>query len=103
MQKHSSIPKSVTRYFWDVDIKKLNPSQNPLFVIQRLLDKGDKEAVSWVLGYYDKNTIKKTFTTLRDFKPKVGYFWKLFLNIPEGKVVCLQKPYLKMRKSHWPY
>ncbi len=97
------LPPSFNKYFWDTDFKKIDPSENPLFVIQRLLDKGDRESVSWVLENFDRETIKKTFTTLRDYSPKVAYFWKLFLNIPEDKMVCLQKPYQKMRKSHWPY
>lgn len=98
-----SLPDFTKKYFWDVDLKTLNVSEKSLFVIQRLLDKGDKESVSWVLHNFDRATIKKAFTTLRDFNPKVGYFWKLFLNIPQNKVVCLQKPYLEKRKSHWPY
>lgn len=98
-----SLPSNFYSYFWDVDPKSLDLSKKPLFVIQRLLDKGDTEGVSWVLGNFDKETIRKAFTTFRDFNPKVGYFWKLFLNIPENEVLCLQKPYLAMRKSHWPY
>lgn len=98
-----SMPKKFAAYFWDVDFKSVNPLQKPLFVIQRLLDKGNHEAVSWTLKHFDKVTLKKAFTTLRDFSPKIGSFWRLFLNIPESEVVCLQKPYLKTRKSHWPY
>ena len=98
-----NLPVSFSKYFWDVDVKALGFSKRPLFVIQRLLDKGDKESVSWVLRNFDKETIKKAFMTLRDFNPKVGYFWKLFLNIPESEVLCLQRPYQKMRRSHWPY
>jgi hypothetical protein len=95
------IPTVFYKYFWDIDAKSLDPSQKPLFVIQRLLDKGNREAVSWVLRNFDKNTIKKTFTTLRGFSPKVGRFWQLYLNLPKNKVLCLQKPYLTRRKNHW--
>lgn len=94
-------PSFFDKYFWDVDVKSV--SRKPLFVIQRLLDKGDLKSASWVLKSFDQKTIKKAFATLRDFSPKIAYFWKLFLNIPEGKIACLQKPYRKMRKSHWPY
>lgn len=97
------IPSAFNKYFWDTDVKNIDPSKNPLFVIQRLLDKGDQESVSWVLENFDKETIRKTFTTLRDYSPKVAYFWKLFLNIPENEILCLQKPYQRMRKSHWPF
>lgn len=99
----TSIPSKFHIYFWDVDFKTLNPSVKNLFVIQRLLDKGDLEGVSWVLKNFDQDTIKKTFTTLRDFSPKIGRFWQLYLNIPENEVLCLQKPYQTMRKKHWPY
>ena len=98
-----TLPSNFYGYFWDVDTKTLNPSKKPLFVIQRLLDKGNAKGVSWVLQNFDQETIKKAFVTLRDFSPKVGYFWKLFLKIPESEVLCLQKPYLAMRQSHWPY
>lgn len=97
------LPDNFKKYFWDVDTKSLDPAKKPLFVIQRLLDKGDVKSVGWVLCNFDKETMKKAFRTLRDFSPKAGYFWKLFLDIPESEVLCLQKPYLKMRKSHWPY
>ena len=97
------LPAAFNKYFWDVRPDNIDPSKNSLFVIQRLLDKGDRESVSWVLGNFDQETIKKTFTTLRDYSPKVAYFWKLFLNIPENEILCLQKPYQKMRKSHWLY
>lgn len=95
------IPPVFNKYFWDVDVK--NIYRKPLFVVQRLLDKGDIESASWVLKNFDKKTIKKALTDLRDFSPKVAYFWKLFLNIPEDEMVCLQKPYQKMRKTHWPF
>ena len=97
------LPDNFKKYFWDVKPEDIDSSRKPFFVIQRLLDKGDWESASWVFKNFDQETIKKTFTTLRDYSPRVAYFWKLFLNIPENEILCLQKPYQKMRKSHWPY
>lgn len=97
------IPDSFKKYFWDVDVRTLDSSKNPLFVVQRLLEKGDAESVSWVLRNFDEETVRRAFLTLRDFSPRVGTFWKLFLNIPESEVLCLAKPYQKMRESHWPF
>ena len=42
------IPKSLHKYFWDVDVKKLDPEKKPYFVISRLLDKGNVETAKWV-------------------------------------------------------
>ena len=103
MAKIKKIPKNLRQYFWDVDVDKLDPSQKANFVIQRLLDKGNVEAVRWVNKHYTSSQIKKCFISLRDFREKVGNFWSLYLDIPKEKVICLQKPYLTMRKMHWPY
>lgn len=91
------------KYFWDVDVNKLDLEKKPYFVINRLLDKGNAEAVKWVRKNYSDEKIVSTFTKLRDFNPKVARFWALYLKIPEKDVVCLQQPYLKMRRMHWPY
>lgn len=97
------IPKSLHKYFWDVDVKKLDPEKDAYFIINRLLDKGDVKAVKWIRKIYSEKTIARTFTTLRGYKPKIASFWSIFLKIPQEKVICLQTPYLEMRRRHWPY
>jgi len=97
------LPKFLHQYFWDVDAKKLNPSKYPKYVINRLLDKGDFKAARWTLKTFPKKTIKETFKTMRDFSPKNGTFWTLYLKIPRREAKCLQKHYLQLRKAHWPY
>ena len=97
------IPKRFWIYFWDVDATKVDPSKKPYFVVQRMLDKGNDKAVRWILRSFPRSLIKKTLLTLRDFNPKTGNFWANFLEIPKNKVLCLQEPYRRERKSHWPY
>lgn len=97
------IPKSLYKYFWDVNVKKLDPDKKPYFVISRLLDKGNVEAVRWVKENYHQEQIKNTFRNIMDFNEKTGRFWSLILKIPEEEVKCLQQSYLKTRRGHWPY
>lgn len=97
------IPKSLHRYFWDVNVKKLDPKEKPYFVISRLLDRGNEKAVRWIKDNYRQEQIKDTFRNIMDFSEKTGRFWSLILKIPEEEVKCLQPFYLKMRKTHWPY
>ncbi|MBM3209633.1 hypothetical protein FJZ40_05110 [Candidatus Shapirobacteria bacterium] len=99
----TSLPKFLYPFFWDINAKKLNPREKPYFVIQRLLDKGDQEAVRWVRRNFSSELIKETFQTMRDFSPQKGRFWSIFLNLPKKKVLCLQPHYLKMRRMLWPY
>lgn len=97
------IPRVFKKYFWDVDFEKLDPEKKPYFVIQRMLDKGNWEAAKWIVANYKKNQISDTFLRMRDFNARIGNFWANYLNIPREKVLCLQEPYLKMRRQLWPY
>src|SRR3989344_3420607 len=98
----SKLPKSFEKYFWDVEVSKLDLEKKHSFVIQRLLDKGDDEAVRWVRKNYSEEEVENTLTTFRDFDPKIASFWALFLNIPRERIPCLQIPFLQRHKMHWP-
>ncbi len=103
MKLPTHVPKRLWIYFWDVDVAKLNPSQKPYFVIQRMLDKGNTDCVRWVCRHFPKKTIADTFKTMRDFSPWTGNFWSLVLQIPHEQMRCLQQPYLNQRKALWPF
>lgn len=100
MQK---LPKFLKTYFWDVDFKGINPQKSAQYVIARLIDKGNDEAIRWLFKNYPKDLIKEVVTNRRGFSAKTANFWALVLGIDKRKVVCLQKPYLKMRQQLWPY
>jgi len=101
--KSASLPRALHRYFWDTDTTKLKPQDYPQYVIQRLLEMGDDEAVRWVRKNFSENLIKKTVQKRRGFSPKTAQFWASFLKISPKKIKCLQKPYLEQHKTHWPY
>lgn len=98
-----TIPASLHRFFWDVDVTKLNPEEKPYFVISRLLDKGDVEAVKWVRKNYNSEIIKETLEKYRDFSLQSGSLWALIYKVSIEKVKCFQEPYRTMRKTLWPY
>ncbi|KKP65341.1 MAG: hypothetical protein UR63_C0057G0004 [Candidatus Roizmanbacteria bacterium GW2011_GWC2_35_12] len=97
------IPKYLHQYFWDVDVEKLDIEKYPYFVVSRLLDKGNIEAVRWVKKNFNYNLVKKTLINHRDFSLKSASFWALIYKVPLTKVKCFQEPYLAMRRTHWPY
>ena len=102
-QLPTSLPKEFYKFFWDIDATKLNPGEHALYVINRLLDKGNLPAARWVLQEFPKEMIKETFKKRRDFSPWNGVFWSRYLNIPREEMVCLHESYLKLRKQTWPY
>ena len=98
-----TIPKSLHHLFWDVDVKKLDPEKKAYFVINRLLDKGNIEAVRWIKNTFNTKQIRYTLENMRDFSLRSGSFWGLIYHIPLYKLKCFQEPYLTTRKTLWPY
>jgi len=90
------LPKSFEQYFWDVDFDSLSLKKSRLFILKRLLDRGDTKAIRWVFKNYQKEEIKNLILISRDLSPKTGNFWADFLGIDKRKVVCLQKPYSRI-------
>lgn len=103
MQIPNKIPESLYKFFWDVNPKKVNPQEKPYFVIQRLLDKGDLEAVLWTRKHFETLTIQKTLREYRNFSLKSASFWGLLYAVPQSQIKCFQEPYLTARKTLWPY
>ena len=44
----NKIPKTLHRYFWDVNPNTIDLAQRRHYVIERLLELGDQEAVLWM-------------------------------------------------------
>ncbi len=71
----TAIPQELHRFFWDIDADKLNPSEHPLYVINRLLDKGDLAAARWVLRNYSKGTVIDSLKCGPAMSSFSGIFW----------------------------
>jgi len=97
------LPIFLKQYFWDVDFEKIDRERSGPYVIHRLLDRGNDRAIKWMCGTYDKDLIKEVIIKRRGFSAKTANFWAGLFDIDKSKVVCLQKPYLKMRQELWPY
>jgi hypothetical protein len=103
VKKVPKIPDYLHRYFWDVDVNKIDFENDYQYVINRLLDKGDLASASWVLHNYPKEKIIKTLNLRRDFSPRSGTFWANYLNISVTEVACLNQSYRQKRKQLWAF
>jgi len=62
------LPLFLKKYFWDVDFDKLDLSDCPEYIILRLLEYGDIEAIRWLFKNVSKVAIKKSY-----FDPKRSF------------------------------
>ncbi|MBI4100461.1 hypothetical protein HY439_01840 [Candidatus Microgenomates bacterium] len=92
----TKLPKSFKKYFWDVDFKLLDFEKNKTFVLKRLLDRGDTQALVWLKKNYNRNEIEQLLLSTRDISQKTANFWADYLKLDHKKVPCLQKPYSRI-------
>lgn len=97
------LPKFLEKYFWDVEFEKIDRKAYSYDVLTRLLEYGDEKAISWIKRNFTKQHIEDVLLHYRGVSPQSANFWALIFNIDRRKVLCLQKPYLEIRRRHWPY
>lgn len=96
------IPQTLYRYFWDVNPKKLTEKHKQQ-IIARLLEYGDKEAISWCKERFSEGEIQKSLITNRNLTQKSANFWALIFNIPKNRVLCLQPSFRNKHRKLWNY
>jgi hypothetical protein len=66
------------KYFWDVDWKELTSGAGSFddFIICRVADKGDVEAVRWLTGLFSAKRIRDAVAGSRAVSEKTRRFWK---------------------------
>ncbi|HIE53138.1 MAG TPA: hypothetical protein EYP85_15410 [Armatimonadetes bacterium] len=97
----SSIPESLHRYFWDVKAETLDADRYAQFVMERLLEYGDEEALRWLYKRFGRQRIREVVCHSRRLSRRTANFWRLLLDIPREEVTCLSKPLPPQSKTFW--
>jgi hypothetical protein len=96
-----SIPGFLKRYFWDVDFLKLDKNKHSYFIIERILEYGDKKALKWLKENFEEKAIKNVLLTSKNLSPKTANFWQLIFGLNKDKILCLKKSFRKKQKLIW--
>jgi len=97
------IPNFVKKYFWDVDFLKLDKKEHSKFIIERILEYGDKKAVEWMREEFKLDQIKNVLQNSRNLSQKSANFWQIILGLNKDKILCLKKSFLKRQELIWKY
>ena len=95
------LPKFLQSYFWDVDFKNLDTDKYSHFILERILEYGDKKDLNWATEHLSKDAFKKTVFCSRSLSPKSANFWALILNLDKNNILCLKKSSLKKQNKIW--
>ena len=96
-------PQFLKKYFWDVDLLKLNKRSYSQFIIDRILEYGDRKAIKWMRENFKSNEIKKVIQQSKNLSPRSANFWRFIFNLNKNKVLCLKKSFQQKQKAIWKY
>ena len=99
----NNIPQFLKKYFWDTDFSKLDKNFHSQFIIGRILEYGDKNAVEWLFKYFKKSEFKEALEKKRNISPLSANYWSLILNISKNKILCLRKQSQNKLQKTWFY
>ena len=96
-------PRFLKKYFWDIDFPKLQKKIHTQFIIERILEYGDKKAVRWLRNNFDSREIRKVLSNSKNISPKSANFWQLVLNINRDEILCLKKSFQEKLRPIWKH
>jgi len=73
------LAKYLQLFFWETDISKIEIEKNKQYIIERILELGDNDAVQWLFSNVSLSDIKKTLVGSRRISRKSKNFWSIFL------------------------
>jgi hypothetical protein len=88
MKNKLSLSKSL---FWDTAYEKIDYKKNASFIIERVLNYGDKEDVEKLKDMYGMAKIKETAKRINYINKKNLNFWSIILEIPLKSFKCTKK------------
>lgn len=88
-----TIPAFVSQYLWDLPLNKISSDNDSKFIIERILEYGDFDALDWVNKTYQRDQIIDVLRKSRKISPKTGNFYGLYYGIDRNSLECIRKPF----------
>lgn len=66
-------------FFWETDFSKISIKKNKQYIIERILELGDRNAVQWLFSNFSLGEIKKTLEESKRISKKSQNFWSIIL------------------------
>lgn len=99
----NNIPVSLKRYFWDTDPGKLSLTRHSTYIIERILEWGDPQAVRWLRGHYSKEELLRVLDKSRTISHRSWHFWKAMFVHSNKPISCTRKFSGMRQETAWKY
>ncbi|MBZ0221164.1 MAG: hypothetical protein K8I01_12130 [Candidatus Methylomirabilis sp.] len=79
--KEAAVPSEFYHLFWYVDPEKVDLGKSARYVIERVLELGDLNALKWIQMLYPTGLIFETLKTSRKISHKSKNFWGIWFEV----------------------
>lgn len=90
----TQIPAFLKPYFWEIDFAGLSLPERETYVIERVLEYGNDQAIRWLKVNFTPETIAAVVRRSRRISKNTANIWALVLNIPKEQIRCFSTPSL---------
>lgn len=77
----SMVPKRFRSLFWDTELDNIRIKEHARYIIERILELGDLDAVSWLQKVYPVQVILDALAASRTVSAKSRNFWEIWFEV----------------------
>jgi len=93
------LPNFLRPYFWEVDFMAIQLPKHETYVIERVLEYGNDQAIGWLKKIFTPDTIAHVVRRSGCLSRNTANFWALILDIPKEEIRCFSNPFHLMHSS----
>lgn len=80
----STIPERFGSLFWDTNLSNIHLKKNARYIIERILEFGDADALEWMQRVYPVQTIIQVLYLSRAVSEKSRNFWAIWFGVEDA-------------------
>lgn len=98
--ERTAVPRRFRRFFWDVRIADLSVDQHQDFILGRLLEDGDRQALHWLVRTYSRETVAAFLKGrgVEVLSRRAWQFWSVYVGLPVRERM---RPSWRQRGRSW--
>jgi hypothetical protein len=78
------VPDRFRTLFWDTDLKNIHIKRNARYIIERILEFGSLDALSWLQRLYTVQNIIDVLSTGKGMSKRSRTFWELWFGVEDA-------------------
>jgi hypothetical protein len=77
----ATVPRRFRSLFWDTDLGNIRIKEHARYIIERILELGDLDAVNWLQKVYSVQVILDALAASRTVGDKSRNFWEIWFEV----------------------